>query len=89
MGTIGLFLVGLTLDIFGMSFVSTPFNYGFSFWVFLVGLFCFIALIIYEQLSVNKLEQQKLILKLIQGEKNISAKMDMEIEMSAEGDHYI
>ena len=65
-GTIGLFVVGLTLNIFGMFYLDASVSYGVSFWVFVAGVICFIALIIYEQFSVYKLKQQKMILDLIQ-----------------------
>ena len=53
--TIGLFLVGITLNIFSLAYMDVYFRYGASFWIFIVGIVCFIVIIIYEQLSMSKL----------------------------------
>jgi hypothetical protein len=80
--------VGLTLNIFGMAYLDVQFTYGVSFWIFVGGLAAFIVIIGYEQMSMYKLERQRMILALIQGEKKIAQKMNMNIELSSEGDNY-
>ena len=64
--TIALFLVGITLNIFSMAVMDIYFRYGVSFWIFIAGIICFILIIVYEQVSLQKLEKQKMVLALIQ-----------------------
>ena len=45
--SIGAFVVGLTLNVFGMVMMGLPFTYGVSFGVFVASLACFIGIIIY------------------------------------------
>jgi hypothetical protein len=60
--TIGHFLVGITLNIFGLTMMSVDITLGLSFWLFVAALLAFIIIIIYEQLSLHKIHKQKLIL---------------------------
>jgi hypothetical protein len=83
------FVVGLTLNVFGMVEMGVGFSYGVSFWVFVVGVVCFIGVIVYEQVALHKLQQQKMILDLIQGEKVLTKQMEVNVEMSSEGDVYM
>ena len=53
--TIALFIVGITLNIFSMAYIDVSFKYGVSFWIFIVGIVCFIIIIVYEQISVQNL----------------------------------
>lgn len=83
--------MGLTLNIFGLAYMDVSFSYGPSFWIFISGVVFFILLIVYEQWSMNHLEQQKMILSLIQEEKKVNQKVhrEKEIELTSEGDAYI
>lgn len=71
--------------------MDVSFSYGPSFWIFISGVVFFILLIVYEQWSMNHLEQQKMILSLIQEEKKVNQKVhrEKEIELTSEGDAYI
>lgn len=60
-----------------------------SFYFFVVGLVCFIGVIVSEVVSLRRLEQQKMVLALIQGEMKVSHQLNMDIELSSEGEAYI
>ena len=60
--TIGHFLVGLTLNIFGLTMTELELTLGLSFWLFVAALLAFVIIILYEQLSLHKIHKQKLIL---------------------------
>ena len=49
-----------------MAVMDIYFRYGVSFWIFIAGIICFILIIVYEQVSLQKLEKQKMVLALIQ-----------------------
>ena len=53
------------------------FRYGISFWIFVSGILCFVCIIIYEQISLSRLDKQKMVLALIQGEKKLAEKMNV------------
>ena len=86
--TIGHFLIGLTLDIFGMSVSEVSIRPGVSFWLFVASLLCFILVIIYEQISLSQMRKQTLILKLIQAERKISNQQG-DTELTSHNDSYL
>lgn len=71
-----------------MSYSKIDFTYGVSFWVFIAGIVCFIVIIIYEQFSLEKYEQQKMILELIEKERNVAQTLN-GMDLSSEGEAYI
>ena len=85
--TIATYIIGLTLSVFSISVIKPKDSYyGVSFW-FCVGTLCvFVAVIIYEQISIRKMIKQALILNLIEKEKKVRAEemIHKNIEMSNE-----
>lgn len=45
--TIGHYIVGITLNVFGLLMMQVSVNLSVSFWIFVGGIFCFIIIIIY------------------------------------------
>lgn len=87
---IGHYLVGVTLNIFGLYLMQVEVFLGVSFWVFVGGVGLFVAVVIAQQVSLNHLRKQKLILDLMKGEKKMSNHLNtITIELSEESDAYI
>lgn len=63
---IGHYLVGVTLNIFGLYFMEVEIYLGVSFWIFVGGVLLFVVVVVAQQASLNHLRKQKLILSLLQ-----------------------
>jgi hypothetical protein len=88
---IGHYLVGVTLNLFGLCIMEVQIYLGVSFWVFVGGVLLFVAVVVAQQASLNDLRKQKLILSLLQGEQKITSKLNsnLSIELSENSDAYI
>jgi hypothetical protein len=87
--TIGHFIVAITLNIFGLVMMDVDVTPSVSFWIFVAALLAFIVILVYEQLSLTKIHKQKLILELMEGEREITnnmGKIEQSVELSSEGD---
>jgi hypothetical protein len=88
--TIGLFFIGITLNLFGLYFMEIEITIGISFWVFISGIVLFIIIIIVEQVALDNLRKQKLILTILRDEKKASNNFNgTSIELSSESEAYI
>jgi hypothetical protein len=81
--TIGHFLIGISLNIYGLAEMEVQVQLGASFWTFVGGLVAFIVIIIYEQVALTHIRRQKLILKLMQGEREITNQISASMELSS------
>lgn len=88
---IGHYLVGVSLNVFGLYFMEVEIYLGVSFWTFVAGVLLFVAVVVAQQASLNHLRKQKLILSLVQGEQMITSKLssNLAIELSENSDAYI
>ena len=91
--SISTYVVGLTLSAFSVRVISPDSSaYGVSFWVSVATLCVFVAVIIYEQISIRRMIKQALIMDLIEKEKNIRAEelknrnMEMSNSVSVEAE---
>lgn len=85
--SIGHYLVGITLNIFGLFFMEVQVFLGVSFWIFVGGVGLFIGVVIAQQIALNNLNKQKLILTLLKGEKKASNNFDRAtIELSEDSE---
>lgn len=88
--TIGHYVVGITLNLFGLVFMEVQVYLGTSFWVFVGGLGLFVAVVIAEQFALNNLHRQDRILAILTNEKKLSSGINPPtIELSSESDVYI
>jgi hypothetical protein len=64
---IGLYLVGITLNVFGLFLMEVEVFLGVSFWVFVGGVLLFIGVVIAQQIALTQVRKQQLMLSLVRG----------------------
>lgn len=63
--TIFTYIVGLSLSAFSILITDVVYHFGISFWLCVGTLVMFVAVIVYEQISIRKMIKQSLIQELL------------------------
>jgi hypothetical protein len=66
--TISTYMLGLSLSIFSILIAHVSYRFGISFWLCIGTLILFVAVIVYEQISIRKVIKESLIKDLLEKE---------------------
>lgn len=83
--TISTYMLGLSLSIFSIFITRVSYRFGISFWLCIGTLILFVAVIVYEQISIRKVIKESLIKDLLEKEISSRNKKIKESKVEAYG----